>query len=194
MSNNEEWQQQQLNHIKNLKRLSPEQKFFLAMAELPERTEAEDTQFKAVCAVLKAAEQTKAKRRAFRTVVRDEEVKARKEADKKRTHELIQSALLMVAAGVVDSKTGTPKIDADELVGTLLGIANLPADHEKRGEWKQRGKVARKAYTQQTSEKKESRPEPQNKEPEPDSDKTDSESRGEVAGQSDKMLSHKGKD
>ena len=73
---------------------------------------------------------------------------AAKAADKKRTHELIQSGLLMVAAGLVDKKTGKPNISRAELVGALSSMAKLPPTHERRRTWQQEGQQILARYEQ----------------------------------------------
>ncbi|MQT78371.1 conjugal transfer protein TraD, partial [Pseudomonas helleri] len=52
---------------------------------------------------------------------------------------LYQSAGLLILAGLVDTKTGKPTIDRGELLGALLGLAKVPADDPRRGDWKRAG-------------------------------------------------------
>ena len=56
-----------------------------------------------------------------------------------RTHELCNSAGLLILAGLVDTKTGKPTIDKAELLGALLGLAKVPAEDPRRKEWKRAG-------------------------------------------------------
>ena len=56
-----------------------------------------------------------------------------------RTHELCNSAGLLILAGLVDTKTGQPAIDKGELLGAVLGLAKVPAEDPRRKEWKRAG-------------------------------------------------------
>ena len=56
-----------------------------------------------------------------------------------RTHELCNSAGLLILAGLVDTKTGKPAIDKGELLGALLGLAKVPAEDPRRKELKRAG-------------------------------------------------------
>ena len=56
-----------------------------------------------------------------------------------RTHELCNSAGLLILAGLVDTKTGQPTIDKGELLGALLGLAKVPEEDPRRLEWKRAG-------------------------------------------------------
>ena len=67
-------------------------------------------------------------------------VQAEKESERKaRDRELYQSAGLLILAGLIDTKTGTPVIDRGELLGALLGMAKVPTDDSLRSEWKRAG-------------------------------------------------------
>ena len=58
---------------------------------------------------------------------------------KRRNHDLYQSGGLLILAGLVDTKTGKPTLDRGELLGALLGLAKIPADDPRRGDWKRAG-------------------------------------------------------
>ena len=64
------------------------------------------------------------------------QVKAERAA---RTHELCNAAVLLILAGLVDTKTGKPAIDKGELLGALLGLAKVTAEDPRRLEWKRAG-------------------------------------------------------
>jgi hypothetical protein len=55
------------------------------------------------------------------------------------THELCNSAGLLILAGLVDTKSGQPTIDKAELLGALLGLAKVPVEDPRRKEWKRAG-------------------------------------------------------
>jgi len=63
----------------------------------------------------------------------------KKEERKARDRELYNAAGLLILAGLIDTKTGKPTLDKGELLGAFLGLSNLPADHQKRAEWKKAG-------------------------------------------------------
>jgi len=67
---------------------------------------------------------------------------AEKKAERKaRDHELFNAAGLLILAGLVDTKTGKPTIDKNELLGALAGLAKVPESDQRRTEWKKAGAV-----------------------------------------------------
>lgn len=63
-------------------------------------------------------------------------------------HEPYDSAGLLIMAGFVDTKTGKPLSDPAELLGALMGLAQVPAEDSRREEWRRAGA---KRMTERTS-------------------------------------------
>ncbi len=131
----DEWITGRLDYIRGLKSPNDQQRLFLLLSDKQDRT-AEDNR---KLSILVKAERAEARaQKAKADVARI--VNADKEASRKtRDRELYQSAGLLILAGLVDTKTGTPVIDRGELLGALLGMAKVPADDSLRSEWKRAG-------------------------------------------------------
>ena len=84
------------------------------------------------------ARATKARQDAANLINTEKKVAAKAERTA-RTHELCNSAGLLILAGLVDTKTGKPAIDKGELLGALLGLAKVPVEDPRRKEWKRAG-------------------------------------------------------
>ena len=65
----------------------------------------------------------KAAKEALAELRRVQNHKARKDARRKRNHEMFESAGLLILADLVDSQTGTPSVDRGALLGGLLAVA-----------------------------------------------------------------------
>lgn len=73
---------------------------------------------------------------------RVQNLKARKEARKKRSHALLESVGLMILANLIDSESGLPKIDRGGLLGGLLAVAKTleyGPESTRFQEWKSTG-------------------------------------------------------
>ena len=135
MAKNDDWLTGRLTYIRGLKSPSAHQRLLLLLVEQPQRTAEDERKLSALVKAERAAERAlQARARAARVV--DEDKKASRKA---RDHELYQAAGLLILAGLVDTKTGTPMGDRGELLGALLGLAKVPADDPRRGEWKRVG-------------------------------------------------------
>lgn len=131
----ESWILERLIYIRNLKTQSDQQRLLLLLYEKQNRTTEDSRKLnflvKSEWADVKA-------QKAKGDVVRI--VQAEKESERKaRDRELYQSAGLLILAGLIDTKTGTPVIDRGELLGALLGMAKIPTDNQIRSEWKRTG-------------------------------------------------------
>lgn len=144
MQKDNDWLANRLAYIKGLKHPTKQQELLLLLGTTPP-TDSEDE--KTLRALIKAEKAVIAAEKAKADVTRRLNAAA-KAADKQRTHELIQSGLLLVAAGLVDKKTGKPKIDRAELVGALTSLAKLPPQHERRTAWRQEGEQMLAHYEQ----------------------------------------------
>ena len=136
MPSNEQWTAQHVKRLQARSTLSQDQQLFMELAGKTDRSKHEEKLFKDVLAMEKAAvalEKAKAKAQLTKGAIK-------KEARKARDHELYNSAGLLIMAGLVDTKTGLPIIDKAELLGALMGLAKVPADDNRRAEWKRAGK------------------------------------------------------
>lgn len=139
MTTESEWLKDKISYIKGLKSPSEQQQLLVLLADMPVHDATDKKKLAAIIRAEKAAERA-AKARTAATVLIQAEKRAAAAAERKaRTHELCQSAGLMGMAGLVDTKTGKPTIDRAELLGALMGLASVPADHPKRSEWRQAG-------------------------------------------------------
>lgn|GEM_PF-620263 len=136
---NDNWLTDRVAFLKALKSRTDQQELLVLLAEKSDRSALEDrklaTLVKAEKAALRAA---KARQDAARMINADR--KAEADAERKaRDHEMYQAAGLLSLAGLVDKKTGKPTVDRGELLGALLGLAKVPPDDQRRGEWKRAG-------------------------------------------------------
>jgi Conjugal transfer protein TraD len=137
--NNDEWLNDRVKYLNGLKSRNEQQELLVLLAEKTNRTAQDDKKFNAIIRAEKASHRaTKARQDAARLI--NEENRATAKAERAaRTHELCNSAGLLILAGLVDTKTGQPAIDKGELLGALLGLAKVPAEDPRRMEWKRAG-------------------------------------------------------
>lgn len=135
MMANDEWMESRLAYLRGLKAPSEQQQLLMLLAEKPDRTSTDERKLAALVRAEKASERaTKARADAARIL------NAEKAAQRKvRDRELYQSAGLLILAGLVDTKTGRPTLDRGELLGALLGLAKVPPNDARRGDWKRAG-------------------------------------------------------
>lgn len=132
-------------HIANLRQLekpSTEQRILILLYDKTDRTPKEERDLKALIRSEKAQEAVKeAKAKASEAKAKSSKIAKRERdaKDKERTHNLIQSAGLLILAGMVDSKTGNPTWDKGELLGALASMAKAEINDTKRQEWKEKG-------------------------------------------------------
>jgi len=139
---NEEWVIERIEHIRNKKSPSDQQRLLLLLCEKEDKTPKEEQDFKAlvraekaVARLEKAAEKVASSKTKVSKILKAE----RSAKEKARTHELIKSAGLLIMAGLVDSATGEPLWDRDELLGALTSMAEAQIDPIKRKSWKENG-------------------------------------------------------
>lgn len=144
----DKWLDERLAYIRGLKAPSEQQRLLLTLAEMTEIDAKNQRKLNALVRAEKAAERAqKAKADAARIV------NAEKAAQRKaRDHELYNSAGLLIMAGLVDSKTGTPTRDKGELLGALIAMAEADISPERRAEWKKTGDQALSQGNKQTKE------------------------------------------
>jgi len=124
---NEEWVIERIEHIRNKKSPSDQQRLLVLLAEKDDKTPKEEQDFKAlvraekaVARLEKAAEKVASSKSKVSKILKAE----RSAKEKARTHELIKSALILIEAGMVDSSTGKILIDKDLLIFKLREIKN----------------------------------------------------------------------
>ncbi|KPY91786.1 hypothetical protein ALO43_101328 [Pseudomonas tremae] len=131
----DKWLSERILHIKNLKSPSDQQRLLLMLSEKIPRTNDEERKL----SFLIKAEWAEAKAQKARSDVA-RIVNAEKESARKaRDRELYQAAGLLILAGLVDTKTGSPLIDRGELLGALIGVEETSVTDAVRTEWKRTG-------------------------------------------------------
>jgi cytochrome P450 len=136
---NAEWLNKRVLTLKALKSRTEQQNILIELFDKQNRTPQEDKKFNALVRAEKAAERANKAKQAAGNLIQAEKHAEKKAVRKARDHELFNSAGLLIMAGLVDTETGKPTIDKAELLGALIGLSNVPADHEKRIEWKKVG-------------------------------------------------------
>jgi len=123
---NEEWLIERIEHIRNKKSPSDQQRLLVLLCEKEDKTPKEEQDFKALVRAEKAvARLEKAAEKVASSKIKVSKIlKAERSAkEKARTHELIKSASLLIMAGLVDSKTGKPLWEKERLLTELLKIS-----------------------------------------------------------------------
>lgn len=133
--NNDEWLQDRVAYLKGLKSLNSQQELLVLLAEISDRSAQQQKQLDILVRAEKAAVNA-AKARLKVTVMMNAEKKAERKA---RDRELYNAAGLLIMAGLVDTKTGLPTMDRGELLGALLGLAQVPENDPRRSEWRRVG-------------------------------------------------------
>lgn len=134
---------------------STEQRILILLYDKDDRTPKEEKNFRALVRFEKAQEAVRyAKEKASKAKSKSAKIikREREEKDKERTHELIQSAGLLILAGLVDSKTGKPIWDKSELLGALASMAGAEINDAKRQAWKAKGNTLINAKGNQKKE------------------------------------------
>jgi len=128
---NEEWVIERIEHIRNKKSPSDQQRLLILLCEKEDKTPKEEQDFKAlvraekaVARLEKAAEKVASSKTKVSKILKAE----RSAKEKARTHELIKSAGLLIMAGLVDSATGKPLWDPKELLEDLSKISKNKFD------------------------------------------------------------------
>jgi len=138
---NQDWLKDRVTYLKGLKSRNEQQELLVLLAEKTSKTAQDEKKLNAIIKAEKAAEKaTKARQEAAKLISAENRAAAKAERAA-RTHELCNSAGLLILAGLVDTKTGKPTIDKAELLGALLGLAKVPQDDTRRAEWKKAGVV-----------------------------------------------------
>ena len=139
--NNQDWLSNRVLYLKGLKSRTEQQNILIALYENEYRTSQDDKKFNVLIKAEKAADRATKARIEATKLIQAEKNAEKKAEGKARDHELYNSAGLLILAKLVDTKTGKPTLDKAELLGALLGLANVSPDNPKRAEWKKAGEA-----------------------------------------------------
>ncbi|WP_339530270.1 MULTISPECIES: conjugal transfer protein TraD [unclassified Pseudomonas] len=131
----DKWLSERILHIKNLKSPSDQQRLLLMLSEKIPRTSDEERKLSFLIKAEWAEAKAQKARSDIARIVNAEKESARKARDR----ELYQAAGLLILAGLVDTKTGSPLIDRGELLGALIGVEETSVTDAVRTEWKRTG-------------------------------------------------------
>ena len=131
----DDWLTARLAYLRGLKAPNDHQRLLMLLADKPQRTADDERKLAALVKAEKAVERAQKARAQAARIVNAEKEAARKARDR----ELYNAAGLLILAGLVDTKTGVPNLDRGELLEALLGLAQVPANDQRRAEWKRAG-------------------------------------------------------
>ncbi|EBW0456137.1 hypothetical protein AUA82_26270 [Salmonella enterica subsp. enterica serovar Heidelberg] len=131
----DKWLAERIAYIRGLKAPNDHQRLLLLLNDKKDATPDDLRKLAALVKAEKAAEKAQRAKASVAKIVNAEKLAERKRRDR----ELYQSAGLLILAGLVDTKTGTPTRDRGELLGALVSLANNNVADEKRAEWKRKG-------------------------------------------------------
>ena len=136
---NEYWLNNRVLTLKGLKSRTEQQNILVELFDKQNRTPQDDKKFNALVRAEKALERAIKAKQAASNLIQAEKHAEKKAERKARDHELYNAAGLLILAGLVDTKTGKPTIDKNELLGALAGLAKVPESDQRRTEWKKAG-------------------------------------------------------
>jgi cytochrome P450 len=136
---NAEWLNNRVLTLKALKSRTEQQNILIDLFDKQNRTPQDDKKFNALVRAEKAAERANKAKQAASNLIQAEKHAEKKAVRKARDHELFNAAGLLILAGLVDTETGKPTIDKNELLGALAGLAKVPESDQRRTEWKKAG-------------------------------------------------------
>ncbi|ECA7112728.1 conjugal transfer protein TraD [Escherichia coli] len=131
----DKWLSERIAYIRGLKAPNDHQRLLLLLNDKKDATPDDLRKLAALVKAEKAAEKAQRAKASVAKIVNAEKLAERKRRDR----ELYQSAGLLILAGLVDTKTGTPTRDRGELLGALAALADGNVPDEKRAEWKRKG-------------------------------------------------------
>src|SRR5664280_3306047 len=113
--NNDEWLNDRVKYLNGLKSRNEQQELLVLLAEKTIRTAQDDKKFNAIIRAEKASLRATKTRQEAAKLINEENRAVAKAERTARTHELCNSAGLLILAGLVDTKTGKPAIHKGEL-------------------------------------------------------------------------------
>jgi hypothetical protein len=135
----EDWVNNRVLYLKGLKSRTEQQNILIELFDKQNRTPQDDKKFNVLVKAEKAIERANKAKQAASNLIQAEKHAEKKAERKARDHELFNAAGLLILAGLVDTKTGKPTIDKNELLGALVGLAKVPETDQRRTEWKKAG-------------------------------------------------------
>jgi hypothetical protein len=135
----EDWVLDRVKYLKGLKSRTEQQDLLVMLYEKQNRIPQDEKRLAILIKAEKASERLSKARQAANKFINDEKQAEKKAERKARDHELYNAAGLLILAGLVDTKTGKPTIDKNELLGALVGLAKVPETDQRRTEWKKAG-------------------------------------------------------
>mgnify|MGYP003374822207 CR=1 FL=1 len=129
--NRDEWLQQRVTHLKNLKARTEPQKLLVLLAEKPDRSAADNQLLAALIRLEQANDRAAQARVAAAKLIRDSKRQSQRTERKARAHRLIQQGVLFDLAGLEHRSRG-------ELLGLLLAAAKTE-DPQRWAHWKEAG-------------------------------------------------------
>ena len=129
--NRDEWLQQRVTSLKNLKARTEPQQLLVLLAEKPDRSAADNQMLAALIRVEQANDRAAQARLAVAKLIQASKRQSAKAERKARAHRLIQQGVLFDLAGLESRSRG-------ELLGVLLAAAKTDDPH-RWTTWKQAG-------------------------------------------------------
>jgi len=136
---NEDWLNKRVLYLKALKSRTEQQNILIELLDKQHRTPQDDKKLNVLVRAEKAIERANKAKQAASNLIQAEKHTEKKAERKARDHELYNAAGLLILAGLVDTKTGKPTIDKNELLGALVGLSKVPETDQRRTEWKKAG-------------------------------------------------------
>ena len=131
--NRDEWLQNRVTYLKNLKARSEHQQLLVLLAEQPDRSAAENQLLAALLRLEQANDRAAQARVAAAKLIQASKRQSAKAERKARAHRLIQQGVLFDLAGLEQRSRG-------ELLGLLLAAAKTDDPH-RWAAWKQAGEA-----------------------------------------------------
>jgi hypothetical protein len=129
--NRDEWLQNRLTYLKNLKARSEPQQLLVLLAEKPDRSAADNQLLAALVRLEQANDRAAQARLAAAKLIQAGKRQSQQAERKARAHRLIQQGILFDLAGLETRSRG-------ELLGVLLAAAKTDDPH-RWATWKQAG-------------------------------------------------------
>ena len=129
--NRDEWLQQRVTYLKNLKARTEPQQLLVLLAEKPDRSAADNQLLATLIRLEQANDHAAQARVAAAKLIRDSKRQSQQAERKARAHRLIQQGVLFDLAGLEQRSRG-------ELLGLLLAAAKTE-DPQRWAHWKEAG-------------------------------------------------------
>lgn len=130
------WQDQHIAYLRQLNKLTEQQKLLLLLVDEPEQTNVIKRQILALLKAERAAQSAqKANAKAAKIIS-----ERRRESKRNRDRKIFQAAELLLMTGLINKETGEfTVLSKTELLGALSAIASGASDRNHKAAWKERG-------------------------------------------------------